>query len=362
MEQAGSSRIVVTRILKRKWAILLFSLVGAALGWASSLQIREIYTSTAVLLVSPYNLSILDYTPATLDLSGDAVVLDTQMQLLRSPQNLDRVIDALIDQTSKPDWPVNVPRSRDELRKFVTEKLNIRRNSAAEIIEVSFSAEDPIFAAEVANQVAEQFVQAQRQEKVADLLRIGDEIERRVAALAASAEAADLAVTDAGGIPAKDFSAQTEALSRATNGIEQTLLALGEMPNISDPDLVLTTILQAETELSAALSDLKAVNLALADADRTGQENPQARASLVREAEVRANVHRQLLQRLLEVRELANFVTDDVRLVARALPTTLSSRLSPEFVAAMGFLSFLLLGTMLATTIGSASNTDEKWS
>jgi uncharacterized protein involved in exopolysaccharide biosynthesis len=344
-------------IRKRFLAILAFSLIGAVLGWGTGVGNRDMFTSTALLLVSPYSLSVLDYAPASLNLSSDQVVIDTQMQLLRSPSTLDRVAKALVD---APAGSGALPTSPAGLREFIASNLNVRRVSSADIIEVSFSAADPDLAAFIANEVVSQFLQGQREAKTAELERIGTEIERRVAVLADSAQAADLEVAKARQAEAPDLAGEKDTLLRAIARLEQGMATLDDL--VDGPDLVdaQTTLQDTRTALSDALSNLNTLNASSATADAT-RSSPEVLSTLVREAEVKANVHREMLQRLLEVRELANFVPDDARLVAPAVPSLTPSSIPPIVIAVMGLLAFALLGTLLAVTVATGVRPEKEW-
>lgn len=292
LEQDELSPTPLMWVRKWMWFILLFGLIGAAIGYATRIGNRPMFTATAQILVSPYSLSVLNYTPATLNLSGDKVVIETQMQMLRSPEMLDHVASAVRDAAPGIDSTVMLPENPALLREFIANTLSIRQMSAAEIIEVSFSAEDPELAALVANEVAARFLQVQRETKVEELEKIGAAVEKRVEASALAAEAADRA---------------------------------------------------------------------LAEAQDSGQAKTGHLSTLSREAEVKANLHREMLQRLLEIRELANFPSEDAKLISAAMPPATPSNIRPEIIAVMGFLAFALFGILVAATAGPAGGPTRDW-
>ncbi len=340
-------------------AILAFGLLGAGIGFGTGLSSSDTFTSTASLLVSPYSLSVLNYEPASLDLSREKVVVDTQVQLLRSPDTLDRVAQVLIDDPTKAGPAAALPASPTELREYIASHLSVRRVNSADIIEVSFTAENPDLAAFVANEVVMQFLQGQRDIKAAEMQKVGDEIESRVALLAKSADAADLKVSEARQAQSAVTAEDKQTLSQAITNLEQGLATLDDLLANIELDAAETPIDDTVTSLTAALSDLNALNDAGKFTEQAAQ--PANLSTLVREAEVTANVHREMLQRLLEVRELANFVSDDARMVAPAVASATPSNVPPVVIAAMGFISFFLLAMLLAATVKTGTRSKRDW-
>ncbi len=361
MEQTVRSTTPISNIRKRIVAIFMFSLLGAAVGWGTTAANRDMYTSTALILVSPYSLSVLTYEPASLNLSGDQVVIDTQMQLMRSPQTLDRVAQVLLESGPQTGQALDYPETPALLREYLANNLSIRRVNAAEIVEVSFSANDPELAAFVANEVVTQFLQTQRETKAADLERVGAELELRVAVLAQAAQAADLAVIEARGDQASARDAEKDRLSQAMASLNLGLASLEDAGASADPVATETALEDTRAALSSALSDLAVLVGSDGSTAEPAQDGTGSLATLVREAEVKANVHREMLQRLLEIRELGNFLPDDARQVAAAVPSGTSSSIPPIVIAVMGFLAFAVFGTLVAATAGSVGRPAKDW-
>jgi uncharacterized protein involved in exopolysaccharide biosynthesis len=358
LDQVARSSAPLSLIRRRIPAVLAFGLAGAAAGFASGQYTREMYTSTALLLVSPYSLSVLNYEPATLDLSKDKVVIDTQIQLLRSPQTLDSVAQVLLDPSNAASAALKVPTSPAKLREFLASTLSIRRVNAADIIEVSFSAENPDLAAFVANEVVTQYLQGQRELKAAELQRLGDDVEERVAILRESAQAADLEVAKARQAQDLGSDGETQTLSEAIASLEQGIATIEALLKASDPIVARAPLNGTRAALAAALTDLNALK---ESGEAAGQSDAESRSTLVREAEVKANVHREMLQRLLEIRELSNFVSDDTRLVASAVPSATPSSIPAAVLAVMGFFSFLLFGLLVAATVKTGTQREKDW-
>ncbi|MDP3647384.1 hypothetical protein [Tabrizicola sp.] len=367
LEQVEVHTTPLSLIRNRIGAILAFGVFGAAIGFGTGVSNPDTYTSTASLLVSPYSLSVLNYEPASLDLSGDNVVLDTQVQLLRSAQTLDRVAKVLLADPAKAGPVAKLPTSEAQLRQVIASNLSVRRVNSADIIEVSFSAEDPDFAAFVANEVVAQFLQGQRDVKAADLQKVGDEVERRVAILAQSAQAADLKVAEARGAQASVTADEKQALDQAVASLEKGIALIDELVADSTLAAAEAPLDDTRTALASALSDLTALTgpgeLA---GEQTGEQTgelaqPSNLPTLVREAEVTAKVHREMLQRLFEIRELSNFVSDDARLVAPAVAPATPSSIPPAVIAAIGFLSFFLFALLVAATVKTGARPEKEW-
>ncbi|HLQ17914.1 MAG TPA: hypothetical protein VK146_02955 [Tabrizicola sp.] len=336
-------------------AVLLFAAVGAAASYATALNRVPVFTSTALLLSSPSTISILDYKPATLNLTGDRVVLETHIQLLRSPDTLDRVVAVLLERGPRNEADV-LPDSPILLREYLAENLRIRRVNATEILEISFSSTDPDLAAFIANEVVTQFLESQREAKVAELTRVAAAIDARVTALASAAEAAEAALVDARRDLTDTETPSAALLADVTTKLEERLTALDNLGPVAAAD--------AGATLNATRAALNETLAALRKVDEAGGSTETIDASigsLVREAEVKAAMHRDMLKRALEVQELSYFTPDDMRVVASAVPAVTSSSIPPLVVSAVGLLAFFLLGALLAFTVGTGRRLGQDW-
>jgi len=358
LDQPDDYRSPLSYFRDRLVAILLFAALGAGISYGTAMQRAPVFTSTALLLASPSTLSILDYAPATLNLSGDRVVLETHIQLLRSPTTLDRVAAAL--QESGPETAADVlPASPALLREYLANNLSIRRVNATEILEISFSATDPDLAAFIANEVVTQFLESQREAKVAELDRTGAAVGERVAALASAAMAAEAAVLRARQSATGTGASAAALLAEATTSLEEGLTTLDDLlegGDLADAEATLNSTRTALNETLAAL-----LTIAEASAPTQTGDSDEGIGPLVREAEVNAAMHRDMLQRSLEIRELSYFTPDDMRVVAPAAPAATSSSIPPAVIAAIGFLTFFLLGSLLAVTVGTNRRHEQEW-
>lgn len=356
LDQADVHRSRLPSFRARFAAVLLFAAVGAAASYATTLNRVPVFTSTALLLSSPSTVSILDYKPATLNLTGDRVVLETHIQLLRSPTTLDRVVAVLLERgpgneaDALPDSPIL-------LREYLANNLRIRRVNATEILEISFSATDPDLAAFIANEVVTQFLESQREAKVAELDRIAAAVDARVAALASAAEAAEAAVVRARQDMTGAEAPSAALLADVTTRLEERLTALDDPGDGGTPADAGATLNASRAALNETLAALRKV----AEAGGSTGTGDAGIGSLVREAEVKAAMHRDMLKRALEVRELSYFTPDDMRLVASAVPAVTSSSIPPLVVSAVGFLAFFLLGSLLAITVGTGRRLGQEW-
>ena len=357
LDQTEDYRSPLSYFRDRFVAILLFAAVGAGVSYGTTQQRAPVFTSTALLLASPSSLSILDYEPATLNLSGDRVVLETHIQLLRSPNTLDRV--AAVLRESGPESAADLlPASPAMLREYLANNLRIRRVNETEILEISFSATDPNLAAFIANEVMTQFLESQREAKAAELDRTGAAVGERVAALAGAAEAAEAAVISARQ-SATDAGSPEAALLDATTSLEEGLTTLDDLLDSGDLADAEATLNSTRTALNETLAALRTI--AEAGGATETEDSDEGIGALVREAEVTAAMHRDMLKRALEIRELSFFTPDDMRVVAAAVPAETSSSIPPLVISAVGFLAFFLLGSLLAVTVGTNRRHEQEW-
>lgn len=354
LDQVDDYRSPLSGFRARIAAVLLFAVIGAAVSYASASNRAPMFTSTALLLSSPSTVSILDYKPATLNLTGDRVVLETHIQLLRSPATLDRVAAVLLERGAGNGADV-LPDSPVLLREYLANNLRIRRVNATEILEISFTATDPDLAAFIANEVVTQFLESQREAKAAELERIAAAVDARVAALAGAAEAAEAALISARQDTTEAESPSAALLADVTTRLEARLTTLDDLGGApTDSGATLNATRAALTETLADLREL-------AEAGGPTETVDTSIGSLVREAEVKAAMHRDMLKRAREVQELSYFTPDDMRVVASAVPAATSSSIPPLVVAAVGFLAFFLLGSLLAVTLGAGRRLGQEW-
>lgn len=356
LDQADDYRSPLSGFRARIAAVLLFAVIGAAVSYAAASNRAPMFTSTAMLLSSPSSVSILDYKPATLNLTGDRVVLETHIQLLRSPATLDRVAAVLMERGAGNGADV-LPDSPVLLREYLANNLRIRRVNATEILEISFSATDPDLASFIANEVVTQFLESQREGKVAELDRIAAAVDARVAALAGAAEAAEAALVYARQDTTNAEPPTAALLADVTTKLEERLTTLDDLRErgaVADAGATLNATRAALNETLAALRKV-------AEAGGATESVDASIGSLEREAEVKAAMHRDMLKRALEVQELSYFTPDDMRVVASAVPAVTSSSIPPLVVSAVGFLAFFLLGSLLAITVGKGRRLGQEW-
>jgi uncharacterized protein involved in exopolysaccharide biosynthesis len=358
LDQTDDYRSRLSYFRNRFFAILVFASVGAAVSYGTTSLRTPVFTSTALLLASPSSLSILDYEPATLNLSGDRVVLETHIQLLRSPTTLDRVAAVLLE--SGPESSADVlPASPAMLREYLANNLSIKRVRATEILEVSFSATDPDVAAFIANEVVKQFLETQREAKAAEIDRTGAAVGARVAALASEAEAAEAVLLGAQRSATGAGAPEAALLADATTSLVEGLTAIDDLLDGGDLANAKVTLNATRTALNKTLAALRT----FADAGgptETG-DSEDGVGLLVREAAVKAAMHRDMLQRSLEIRELSYFTPDDMRVVAAAVPAATSSNIPAPVISAIGFLAFFMLGSLLAITVGTDRQHKHEW-
>lgn len=194
--QAVSFRRAVASVWERRTGIVLVSLAGALVAAMIGAVTTPRYSATALVLASPLESSVLGVQPATTGLSSEMVVLDTQIQLMTSPAQLDRAAAVLLrsetaealrmllaDEIKIPG--LTADQERAALRRYLSRNLAVRQKGRAEMIAVSFAAPDPEIAAAVANTVADTFLAEQAADRLSATHQIGNRLEARVDELAA---------------------------------------------------------------------------------------------------------------------------------------------------------------------------------
>lgn len=177
-------------MLLQRYSRLIFgaALAGftVALIWALLTPVS--FTATAQLVIDPKAVQLSREEARELSGSVEAAQVESQMAVMRS----DRISEIVINRLNLTKDPMFARAARDvasptvatqiAVRLFAP-RLDVRRQGLSYVIDVSFTAPDPVMAARIANAVAEAYVDDARDARTG-AAKVGAEwLERRVAQL-----------------------------------------------------------------------------------------------------------------------------------------------------------------------------------
>ena len=209
-------------IIRRQiFLVLAFAVLGVALGTVYVLKSPPKYTATVTLLADTRKMELVQqptvYNEASIQSVG---AMETQVELLRSDEVALRVIKKLnlsedprfIESHRQsvirsllhgvaPDYFPELPAmSQDERQSLALaqfdKSLNVSRISVTYAIEIDFESRYPDLAAEIANAVADVYIELQRSTEYDAARRASDWLEERIPEVRAKSEDAQKAVVD----------------------------------------------------------------------------------------------------------------------------------------------------------------------
>ena len=173
------------RMLRRQvWLVLAVILAINLLTLLVLSQITPIYKASALVIVDPWQQSMLDADRTTSSQPANAARVESEVEILRSPSVLLAVLRKLdlahdAEFAPKPGWGARLashvglkaaPLSPEQAAKLTLKKLGssvaITRRGATYVIEVAARSRDPDKAAQIANTLAAAYIDAQIRAKV----------------------------------------------------------------------------------------------------------------------------------------------------------------------------------------------------
>ena len=301
--------IEALRAVRRHWRLAAVVVLGLPLlSLAALSRMRPVYTATGTLLYNP-----VDFNPKLLRGVVEArqvtdALMASQAAILKSPAVMARVIDGL-DLGADPEFdPARrrpallrrwlgragppLPLAPDPLRDAVTARFHIDVPAGSQLINVSFTAQDPALAARATNAAMAAYLARERRESLAVLNRAQAWLGQRAKATAHRLETLDVAI----------------ARERARSG---TVRGAGPAPLTNEEAGQLTgSLAAARADLAAARARLAALNGG-SEAEAAAAVAPEIAPMRAREAELTAKL------RALGSTEGPNY--PDVRATERAL-------------------------------------------
>lgn len=210
-------------VMLRKWWILLFALLIAALAFLAVSQISPVYRSTATLMVESSKTKVVAVEDVYSGSSSQREHFQTQAENLKSRSVAVKVVNKLklkthpeFDPRQATESPLQVwfreyvpftayfipkrerPLNESEveavvLRDFAS-RLSVEPVRLSQLIRISFEAKDPMLAAEIANAVGDSFIEADMEARMKITQNAGSFINEQLTQLRSKMESSDKAV------------------------------------------------------------------------------------------------------------------------------------------------------------------------
>lgn len=327
-------------ITKRKWALLGLALAVAILAAVVSLAMTPVYRASATVLIEAGKGKVVA-VEEVYSVSQQREHYQTQVELLKSREVAMRTITALklwnhaeLDpRLKKPGWgkrlmaavgvseelEVKEKWTEAELAKAMTkdfqENLTVTPVRLSQLVKVEFEAEDPELAAKVANGVAAQYIEADRDERYRLTTQVSQQLQDRLGSLRANLEKSEKALQEyreSKGIVALGGNAQANTTQQLSSMTERMLAARSRRMELEGQ------YSQIANSGTAGYSSVPAVvtNLAVADAQRL------VSAASAKLAELQSRLgpaHDQVKQAQAELAETTTMLQQRQAAVARSV-------------------------------------------
>jgi len=224
-EDAIDLRAIAKLLWGGKWIILICGLFGLAIGVFLATQIEPSYRATAKLLLGTERADVLRNEGVMVEEYFGSTTLMTHIEILRSTKLIDRVIDTLrLDRgpQAEEDAPTELSslqefligiglrsppprqlspeeaaeRHRLSLIKGIGAGMTLDATPDSRVISISFTSWDPVLSADVANEIAQQYLIDQLEGKLETTQNAVDWLSGRVEDLKVKVEDAERAVED----------------------------------------------------------------------------------------------------------------------------------------------------------------------
>ena len=186
----------LTAIIRRRIHIIIGMMaLITALAAAYTFSLTPRYTATAQLLLKQHEKSVLEQESVAAGLPTEDNAVDTEVEVLKSPYLAMRIIetfDLLNDAEFNP--PENnggapgdslalenaTPQRQNEILKTFQQRTSVNRVGLTYVVEVSFSSQDPEKAANIANAIADEYINDQISAKLDANTRANDWLAQRL--------------------------------------------------------------------------------------------------------------------------------------------------------------------------------------
>ncbi len=215
----------MTSILRRNlWIVLLTFLIGVGGSAAVLMTMDRRYTAEASIVIEPQRTQVSDLQAISPDSGDVSSLVRTQIDILGSPALAVGVVEGL-QLTKKPEFAVHkqglmsilltrakamlgrigllpaapepTPTHEEAIQSaaaMLVDKISFANETHSSVLTVAVTTLDPELSAQIANEVARQFLNFKRQEKFAAMQRAHDWFQEQLVTLAQQVRADDLAV------------------------------------------------------------------------------------------------------------------------------------------------------------------------
>ncbi len=366
---------------RRKWLILVISLLGATLGWVYGKYRVPLYTASALIVLDPREDRVLNIEKVVGRLPVDEKIVSTEMGVITAHTNIRRTVEELglvadpefnpllrearsgwlrlepqlvVERllgllprdwlvaigvaAEPPSWPreTEVPSEpvEDVVAAALAERVRTVNDGNSYLIQVEVSSEDPAKAAQIANHLARIYIEDQRARKLGATGRASSFLAERLESLRAEVEKAERAVAsfraEQGLLDARGVTLSEQELSDLNR---ELIVARGELAE-RQAKLRLVRELRASGRGLDAISDVAAspvivnlraqeAELARLEAELASQFGPR-HPRMVQLERDRANLQAKVRA---EVERIATQLENDVR-VAQARIAAIESQLA----------------------------------
>lgn len=244
---------IVAVLRREKWLIAAFVTVIVALALVVVLRMPPAYTTSAQVLLETRQERVLTSEQVVSNLTASPAVIAGEVELIRSSMLIGRVVDEL-NLTDHPDYDPRVIRdagpvrtamralrrlisgpaaesalSEDDIRVLTVSKLQrditVSQVGISFAIRISAKASSPQLAAQIANSIAAEYVEALRAVRSDAAQRATGWLEARIADLSTQVEAADREVVAFRAQMAEQFGGDTEATEQLLADLNSRYIA-----------------------------------------------------------------------------------------------------------------------------------------
>ncbi len=212
-------RALYGALKRRLWVIVGVIVAGVSLAAAYAFSTTPYYTATASLLLDPRERQVVDVEAVLSGLPPDSNAVDTEVEVIKSPDLIERVIaklnlmrDPEINVALQPPGlspvaflksllpePPTSDAERDMIEfqdavALMADRMAVRRSGLTYVINVSFTSEEPAKAALIANTIAELYLVDQLEAKFDATQRANTWLAERLDGLRREVNAAERAV------------------------------------------------------------------------------------------------------------------------------------------------------------------------